>query len=489
MYFFVGTCLSCGKSYPDGIDVCDEDGGEVLDEAVLDEEPDLAPGDEVGDYEVRAKIGKGACGTVYSAVHKLIGKEAAIKVLSRQHSANRNMVARFLSEARAVNQIRHRNIVDIFAFGRIDDGRQYCVMELLEGQTLQSYIDENGPMSVSMALPLLRRIARALDAAHRQGIAHRDLKPENIFLIRDEEGMFPKLLDFGIAKLLGDDTTHKTQTGAPIGTPLFMSPEQWRGKGVDHRADIYSLGVVTYEMLTGHLPFDGDSMGDVMLQVCTEDAPPASTLRPDLPDGLDHALLRMVAKHPDNRPDSAGEAITELTEAAASFGLVPDTQNADISSRFSAVGVGDTSVSEVDAKPDPQLAETAVPVSQVLAPPMRSNGRFALWASLAAVLTFGVGWLFLRDGDDVQSTPTEAVMPSAPTDSQVTPDVEPPAATASAAATPTASTTAAPSASSSVRVARDVRTPVPARPVSVPRPAPAPVTSATGGLDLPVTAR
>ena len=167
------------------------------------------------------------------------------------------MVSRFIAEARAVNQIRHRNIIDIFSFGQLDDGRQYYVMELLDGEPLDALIERDGRLPLAEAIPILRGIARALDAAHAKGIAHRDLKPENVFLGRDPTArVFPKLLDFGIAKLLApeDGPKHKTRTGTPIGTPYYMSPEQCRGRDVDHRTDIYSFGVLAYRMLTGVLP-------------------------------------------------------------------------------------------------------------------------------------------------------------------------------------------------------------------------------------------
>src|SRR5262245_24110394 len=205
-------------------------------------EVDLAAGTAVSEYVIEGAIGRGGFGTVYRAVQPLIGKKVAIKVLSRKYSADNEIVSRFVAEARAVNQIRHRHIIDIFSFGQLADGRHYYVMEHLEGEPLDRYLAKHGPMKLADALHVLRAIARALDAAHAKGIAHRDLKPENIFLARDDEGeLFPKLLDFGIAKLSGpdDQLAHKTGTGVPIGTPFYMSPEQCRGRDVDHRTDIY----------------------------------------------------------------------------------------------------------------------------------------------------------------------------------------------------------------------------------------------------------
>src|SRR5688500_8533157 len=165
---------------------------------------DLQAGQKVGEYVIDEKIGEGGFGLVFRASHPLIGKVAAIKVLNRQYSADPEMVSRFVAEARAVNQIRHRNIIDIFAFGQIEDGRSYYVMEFLDGLPLDEHIARHGALALGDAIPVLRAVARALDAAHAKGIAHRDLKPKNIFLVHESDGsVFPKLLDFGIAKLLG----------------------------------------------------------------------------------------------------------------------------------------------------------------------------------------------------------------------------------------------------------------------------------------------
>src|SRR5262245_5910185 len=225
----MATCPSCRRRYANDARTCEVDGEVLLpDAAFTGVDADLQPGTTVGEYQVEGKLGEGGFGAVYRAVHPLIGKHAAIKVLNRQYSSNPQMVSRFIAEARAVNQIRHKSIIDIFSFGTLEDGRQYYVMELLEGVTLDKFIKRNGRLSPEVAIPVLRSVARALDAAHAAGIAHRDLKPENIFLTFDEDGVIvPKLLDFGIAKLLGDSalTGHRTRTGTPMGTPHYMSPE------------------------------------------------------------------------------------------------------------------------------------------------------------------------------------------------------------------------------------------------------------------------
>jgi serine/threonine-protein kinase len=320
------SCPRCRTSYPDSVELCPSDGEPLLPSGVVTLEAELAPGTRVSEYTIEDKLGEGGFGSVYRAMQTVIGKPVAIKVLNRQYSSSPEMVSRFLAEARAVNQIRHRNIIDIFSFGRLDDGRQFYVMELLEGMTLDRYAAAKGPLAPEEAIPLLRGVARALDAAHAAGIAHRDLKPENVFLTHDEDGRaFPKLLDFGIAKLAPDaGQTHKTRTGTPLGTPLYMSPEQCRGRDVDTRTDVYSFGVLTHQLLTGQLPFEGESVMDVLLNHMSSPPPPMSSVRPDLAPALDAPVLHMLEKEAARRPRSLLAALDELARAAIDAGYALD---------------------------------------------------------------------------------------------------------------------------------------------------------------------
>ncbi|MEI7894069.1 MAG: serine/threonine-protein kinase, partial [Myxococcales bacterium] len=318
----MATCPQCRTHYDDNVTKCPSDGEALLpDDAAASLDSDLAEGTKVGEYRVQAKIGEGGFGAVYRALHPVIGKHAAIKVLNRQFSSNPQIVSRFISEARAVNEIRHRNIIDIFSFGTIPDGRQYFVMELLEGIPLDHFLDQHGRLSPEDAFPILRGVARALDAAHAKGIIHRDLKPENVFLTFDEDHVVqPKLLDFGIAKLVDDGMSgHRTRTGVPIGTPGYMSPEQARGQHIDHRADIYAFGVLCHLILTGKLLFEAESPLDMLVKHMTDPPPRASEVSEVKPE-LDAPLQRMLAKLPADRPDSVGAALDELMGAAESAG-------------------------------------------------------------------------------------------------------------------------------------------------------------------------
>jgi serine/threonine protein kinase len=299
-------------------------------------DPDLEPGHIVGEYRIDGKLGQGAFGTVYRAVHPLIDKLVAIKVLARRYSVDPEMVSRFIAEARAVNQIRNRNIIDIFSFGGLEDGRQYYVMEYLDGEPFDATLDRIGKLPLAQALPILRGVAKALDAAHAKGIAHRDLKAENVFLATDPDGgVWPKLLDFGIAKLLAPDDglKHKTRTGMPVGTPYYMSPEQCRGKDVDHRTDYYAFGILAYRALAGTFPFDADNPMSILMQQVNVDAEPPSTHAPELPAAIDDVVLWLMAKDPNDRPPDLRTAMRAFEEAAQSVGVdIRPTQSWDLQS-------------------------------------------------------------------------------------------------------------------------------------------------------------
>lgn len=288
--------------------------------ATTSQRPSESGGRMAGEYRLLRKLGEGAFGAVYEAEHPLLKRKAAVKVLHRLVDRQSDAVLRFVSEAQAVNQIKSRHIVDVFSFGKLNDGRHFYVMDLLDGEPLDRWLKRQGRLDVATALQLLTPIAGALDLAHGAGIVHRDLKPQNIFLAWDASGeTVPKLLDFGMAKLLGDSQVH-TVSGTPIGTPLYMSPEQARGAKVDRRSDVYALGVLAFEMLTGKLPIIGDTTVAVLMAHIMETPPRPSELCAEVSPLLDAPLLRMLAKNPEDRPESAGDAVAALREAARTAG-------------------------------------------------------------------------------------------------------------------------------------------------------------------------
>jgi serine/threonine protein kinase len=264
---------------------------------------DLPTGTVVGEFEIERKIGEGGMGAVYAALHPILGKRAAIKVIAEQMSRDADAIARFRREARAIAQLASPHIVDVFGFGELADGRAYFVMEYLTGESLRSRLDR-GRVPLDEALELLDQIARGLEAAHESGIVHRDLKPENIFIERNRSVQpVVKLLDFGLVKLAHhDDGIAKTQTGALFGTPVYISPEQIRSAAeVDHRADIYSLGCVAFELVLGRVPFERTTTVE-LIAAHLECAPPSPrSLWPEIPAALDAVLSAMLVKDPAKR--------------------------------------------------------------------------------------------------------------------------------------------------------------------------------------------
>jgi len=266
--------------------------------------PELKAGMEIGGYVIDGKIGEGGMGVVYGARHPRIGKRAAIKVLAPMYCGDATTVSRFEQEARLVNEIRHPNIVDVFQFGELPDRRSYFVMEWLEGEPLGARL-ERGPMTWNETVEILDVICDALEAAHEAGVIHRDLKSDNVYLVTSRGKRTVKLLDFGLAKLAGRGdpaSIAKTRSGVLVGTPSYMSPEQARGKDIDTRTDIYSLGVLAYKMLTGKLPFAADNPMDMILAHLQTAPPDPSKLAPATPARLSRLVVQMMAKNADERP-------------------------------------------------------------------------------------------------------------------------------------------------------------------------------------------
>ena len=250
-------------------------------------------------------------GNVFLAEHPVIGKRVALKVIHPELASNEEMIARFFNEARAVTQIGHENIVDVQDFGQTPDGDSFIVMELLEGSSLGDKLKAEGTLSIPRAVHVAIQLADGLSAAHARGIIHRDLKPDNIFLIqRGGDPDFVKLLDFGLAKLTGPSQAmnHQTKTGSLLGTPHYMAPEQAENiKKVDNRADVYSLGCILFQVLTGRVPFPGEGFGEVLVRHVREPPPLPSRLNPQVPPALEKIVLHALAKKPEFRFASMDE--------------------------------------------------------------------------------------------------------------------------------------------------------------------------------------
>jgi serine/threonine protein kinase len=313
-------CPACHKTYSTDYYVC------PADQTGLQSAHELQPGMIIRNkYEILGRIGIGGMGVVYRGRHLTFNEVCAIKIVNDAIAGDANFLQRFQTEAVVTRKLRHPNAVRVDDFDYTDDGRPFIVMELVEGKNISEILHEEGPLRAPRAVRIATQAARALGVAHKLGIVHRDIKPGNIILATDEQGQeTAKVLDFGIAKLLesaGDAKPGMTMTGMMVGTPLYMSPEQFMGKkagdDIDGRTDIYSLGVVLYQMVTARLPFEGDTIYSLMMQHMEGNPRPPHELVPELniPESLSRVILKAIDKSRDQRFQTAEEFIAGLDQA------------------------------------------------------------------------------------------------------------------------------------------------------------------------------
>lgn len=268
-----------------------------------------------GRYRIDSLMGVGGMGSVYRATRILIGDEVAIKILHTERVADPHAAERFRREAQAAARLKHPNAVSIYDFGISGEGLQYLVMELIEGQSLREVMKERGPLEPAFCAEVTAQTCAALDEAHRQQIVHRDVKPDNIIVNQSPHGLRVKVLDFGIAKLRDDAASHLTQTGSVMGTPQYMSPEQCLGEELDARADIYSMGIVLYEMLCGRVPFNSPISTAVVVQHVNQPPPPLRSYNTRISPQLEALVLHALQKQREARPSSAGAFARALSQA------------------------------------------------------------------------------------------------------------------------------------------------------------------------------
>jgi tRNA A-37 threonylcarbamoyl transferase component Bud32 len=281
---------------------------------------EVGPGSILGSYRILDVLGEGGFGQVFLAEHMAIGRRVALKLLRPEHASNRNSVARFFGEARAVNKIAHKNIVEVTDLVQDVEGRAFIIMELLQGITLAQLMGEIGRVPVPRAIAIARQIAKALGAAHAQGVIHRDLKPENVFLV-EQDGVqdFVKLMDFGVAKLVSDAPASErvTREGMLVGTPGYMAPEQARGDALDHRADIYAFGLLLYEIISGSNPMFGASVLETLTNQVQKRAPAlerATREAHQITPRLSALVASCIAKDPHKRPQEMRHVLVEFEE-------------------------------------------------------------------------------------------------------------------------------------------------------------------------------
>jgi serine/threonine-protein kinase len=378
----------------------------------------------VGNYRVTKLLGEGGMGMVYLGEHPVIGRKVAIKVLHHALAADKDIVARFFNEARAIHMIGHANIVEILDFGQTPDGQPYFIMEFLTGEALSELV-ARGPIPPDDVAAISDQMCRALSAAHNKGIVHRDLKPHNVQLLERDGAMMVKILDFGVAKILAapdGSQSVKTRTGSLMGTPLYMSPEQCKGAGLlDHRTDIYSLGVMIFEMLAGRPPFVAEGIGELFAKHMLEEAPSLLEFAPNTPPNMAAAVNKALNKELDDRFPSMEEfrkALLGETQVAGS-GRTPAPKRAGALGTRSAVPAAQT------MSPQAQSTTLSSASSEIddIAPPKRKTGLFV---GLGLAAAAAVAFFALQGGGKAPPAPTPAAKPPVAT----APTTPPPSAPA-----------------------------------------------------------
>ena len=375
-------CSACNTSYASSLEQCPKDGERLV---RFHARPDVMIGRTIDErFEVRGHLGRGGMGAVYRAWQRSVDREVAIKVVDSRLSHDRTAAKRFLREARLASRLNQPSIVNVYDFGQTEDGILYLVMELLRGRTLAQVIATGGPMTPRRAISVAVQLCDALDAAHGQGIIHRDLKPQNVVVLDDPPGRdLIKVLDFGLAKSLvrGDGTT-VTESDAMLGTPLYMAPETIEGKPSDQRSDLYAIGCMLHELISGRPPFHAESR-NLVLAMHLSSSPPA--LPATVPAEVSALIEELLDKDPQNRPPSAAVVRDRMLEfIEAGLDLDGAASRTSAPRRISRPLDPRRSTSETATAPtaaSSRAAVTAVPVA-----PPRRRGRW-----VAALAFIGLG--------------------------------------------------------------------------------------------------
>ena len=402
------VCPVCGREYSDTSSLC------TLDAEVLQNVDDPLLGQTLAEkYLIEQLIKRGGMGSIYRGKHVMMEKTVAVKVLRPSLAGDDVVVARFSREAKAASRISHPHAVSVTDFGEAENGVVFLVMEYLEGRTLKDLIRSEGAMTLDRAVEIVRQVSGALDAAHQQGVIHRDLKSENIMLTQTNGGDWAKVLDFGIAKIQQPEGVRDndiTAANLVIGTPQYMSPEQCSQAGpIDARSDVYSLGVIVFEMLAGRVPFTGESPTVIMMKQVGDEPPSILDQRPDLPVSIDNLIKKALAKQPSERFQTAGALSEALTQAADEAGAAVSAKPAPVADTVSIAPIGlaaDDLDEETVARPRNEVAAGGVFTREIAddAPLANFNPwRIMAPAAIVLVAVFGVVFLLTRG---TSQTPT-----------------------------------------------------------------------------------
>ncbi|MEM9730390.1 MAG: serine/threonine-protein kinase, partial [Myxococcota bacterium] len=435
-------CLRCGSKFGSQAEFCPHDGTALVRD---DDVPDSLIGTVLLEqFRIDALIGTGGMGTVYRARQTTIDRDVAVKVLRLELARDDAAVARFEREAQLAASLDHPNLVRVLLSGRLPDGRLYIVMELLEGRSLADDLDAQGIPTLDRALLLIMKLCAGLGAVHAKGIVHRDIKPENIYLVpRGEDPDFVKLVDFGISRALDTDTAGtESQSGRVFGTAGYISPEAATGEATDVRSDIYSVGVLAYQLFTGDLPFEGKTAGAVLMQHVHDSAPPMRSkgLGERVPPRLAEAVHQALRKDPADRFQTLAAFVDALAEAAVESGLLSDARPVLLGT------VWGTELAAPGSFLAELLASSSLPVQAdalLLVPrddevldsaprPFESSAGMAsldvpersrtwLWASLGTLLVLLVGFAVWNQREEPTPTPVTSV--DAPQEAPTRPDV------------------------------------------------------------------
>jgi len=354
-------------------------------------------------YHLTTLLGQGGMGAVYRGEHVVIGKKVAVKFLHADLAGNEEVVKRFYREAQAAAAIGHDSIIDVLDVGVSPNGEPYLVMEYLEGESLGDMLARTGPVDLAAALGVVEPALRALSAAHAKGIVHRDLKPDNIFVVRQSSGPPKiKLIDFGISKFAeGGNAEKLTQTGSVMGTPSYMAPEQARGaSALDHRADLYSMGVILYEMLTGKLPFSGGNFTELIINILTIEPIPPAQAHPGFPIEATPIVMRALAKDPAARFQTAEEMIAEMAVLTAYGGrqerltrIAADAKKTTFAGGSLGEKQSGASGADVAKNVLSQVARSRTPAgwTGTATKPKGANRSLVIVVAIAAAITVGGG--------------------------------------------------------------------------------------------------
>ena len=410
-------CPSCDRSYPADVTTCPKDGQPTVQ---LGAGRDALIGKDIlGRFVLKERIGAGGMGTVYRAWQHSVGREVAVKVIDPRHGSDLVAAKRFLREVKLASRLSQPNVVTVMDFGQTDDGLLFLVMELLRGRTLARVLREDGAFAVDRAVRVGIQLCDALDAAHRLSIVHRDLKPGNVMILDEPRGRdFVKVLDFGLAKSLGhDDGSTVTHSGMVFGTPRYMPPEAVLGGEVDARSDLYSLGVILHELLSGRAAFEAHSVSAVLSRQVDGQPPP---LPAHVPPVVENVIKRLLEKDPDDRFRSAADAremLLALAELRSPSGPVP-TVSAPALARSVVPSPGEAVIGDLRA-----LARTGAGAAVVTAPVEVGRIRIVkrarrLWLALGGattILVLGAGTYALlgRTPDPPPPVTPAAVTPAA----------------------------------------------------------------------------